>query len=393
MVVEPEPVDAVLVNLRLVGKGDDLALAAVVVDVVPVVLDLLLDVAGSFCRLLAKQPVPEAAFKPRVVGVVVVLVAAVVGRAVGQTVHVGEVGGVGGDGLEGRQLRGVLDLERVVGRKPAGLRMVDATDLVGHGLVQGVEHLARAGGHVGAGRHHAAEVHHVGVALEPVVAAVVVSLADRARHRGQRLLVGSRGVHLLREVVEVLDELVHQRKVHHRQGREALAVLVDRGKVAVADRAAELLRAACGVLRQMLDDGAVFPARPRLALLRGNHVLGVGGQHVGRLEGTHQAGVEADELEGLPHAGIAGRQRGVELAQAQRVVVVALVKAHARDAAAAVIPQDEPHVFGGVVGDAPGEEVGEGLRVSHVGGRHAVHLHDRTVADEVAAQLAGIDVA
>ena len=270
-----------------------------------------------------------------------------------QAVNVLQVGGVDGHALEGGQLLRAVDAQRVVGGEARRSRVVGAAYLVRHDLVQRGLDVRGAGCDRRARVHQAAEVNHVGVTLAAVVAAVAVNLLDAARHGREGLLIGAGGVHLLREAIEVLDELVNLREVDHRQRDEALVATVDGGQVAVADGAAQVQAVGRGVLGQIVNDRLVLPAVAGLALLRGVHVVRVRGQDVGRLERAHQAGVEADEVKLLPHEGEGACERGVELAQGERVVAVALVKTDAGDGAAAVVPQNEAHVVSGVVLDAP----------------------------------------
>ena len=213
MLVEHEPVGALVVHLGLLGKGHLRAGLVVVVDVLPVVLHLLLGLLG-----VAKEPVPKRVLvKEGVSGVLRVGRATVVGCAVCQAIHVREVRRIDGDGLEYGELLGGVEAQGVVRGQAAGSRMIGAANLVGHGLVERLKHVLGAGGNLGARLYDAPKVHHVGVAFSVVVASVVLGSLYAARHGRKRSLVVARRIHLLREAIEVLHELVNLREVHHRE--------------------------------------------------------------------------------------------------------------------------------------------------------------------------------
>ena len=125
-----------------------------------------------------------------------------------------------------------------------------------------------------------------------------------------------------------------------------------------------------GILRQRRQE-VVAPACGGLRLLGGDHVPGVGRSHARRLQGGHQACVEADPFQLLPGKG-ARRQRAVDLLQRQAVhamlVRVPLVKAHAQHGPRPVVPQKQRIPFGRELLVAAGKQRAQRRRVAHAAG-------------------------
>ena len=81
---------------------------------------------------------------------------------------------------------------------------------------------------------------------------------------------------------------------------------------------------------------------------------------MGALNRSHQAGIKAYELEVVRHFTVDIGKRAVYLAKGKGVVIEKLVKADARDASAAMIPQYHAHVCRRIVLHSPFQEVGKG---------------------------------
>ena len=206
-----------------------------------------------------------------------------------------------------------------------------------------------------------AEVDHVEVLLGHGAAAegggVVAPPADD-RGKGGHL----RG-HCPVQPVEGGHQVAHDGQVEEGHG-DGGVVRAAGGDVAGHD----LLAQAAGGHRLGLGgeqvEGGVLPAVVGLDLLGGDHVVGQarhGGSH---LEGCHEAGIEADDVEaGLAGGVETGADGGGDLGHAQPVAA-RLVGPDPGDGA--MVPEDQGVVVGGVVLDATSQEVGEDLRVAHV---------------------------
>ena len=116
----------------------------------------------------------------------------------------------------------------------------------------------------------------------------------------------------------------------------------------------------------------------------------MGHQQIGRFHRCHQAGIEADEPKRIRHIGIHAFQGTAHLLQGQAVVLIQLVKAHAADTAAAVIPQHQSHIRRRIARRPPGKEIGKGTAVSHAGTRLTVHLFHISVLDHKPIQFVRI---
>ena len=121
---------------------------------------------------------------------------------------------------------------------------------------------------------------------------------------------------------------------------------------------------------------AVVPPDGRLRLLAGDHIPGIIRADVGGFHGGHHAGVKANPVQRPLRAEGAGVQGFRQLAQGQLVPPEELIVADALHGAAAVVPEDEGIVLGGIVGNGPGEEGGQGFRLPHIGqGETLQHPH------------------
>ena len=152
-------------------------------------------------------------------------------------------------------------------------------------------------------------------------------------------------------------------QVHHRQGGGLPPALL-RADVhkAVHNIPPNLNGGHGGVLPQGGEPVGVVPAHPRLGLLRGNEVVGVGCHGHGGLRRGHKAGVKADKIKLHP----AVLQRPVQPGQVHGAAggkfFVIPVAAHR---APAVVPQNQLIPAGRIVLGAPPDVVRQGVRVGH----------------------------
>ena len=119
------------------------------------------------------------------------------------------------------------------------------------------------------------------------------------------------------------------------------------------------------VFRKVIHDVGVVPAAARLKLLGGEHIVCIRHKDIRGFKGTHKAGVKADELKLVRHLVVDGVQRFVYFPQGQAVALVQLVKAHAADTAAAMIPEHKSHIFRWVVLNTPRYKIRQGVCASH----------------------------
>ena len=188
----------------------------------------------------------------------------------------------------------------------------------------------------------------------------------------------------LGEVLQGLRNRVGQfRQIHHRE-RGALAAGLRRagGDKVVHDVLADLDRGHGGIGRKLVQPVGIVPADAGLGLFRGDHIVGVIIQHEAGLERCHQAGVKADEVEGDAAVLQGLVDAGEGHAAAARVLFVIAV---ARDASAAVVPEDQLIPVGGIAQRAPLDKARKGIRIGHGGVAHvgrealeaaALHLID-----------------
>ena len=155
------------------------------------------------------------------------------------------------------------------------------------------------------------------------------------------------------------------RQVHHGQGGGlAPAFLRANLHKAVHDVPPDLDGGHGGVLAEGGEPVGVVPAHARLRLLRSDEIVGAGGHGQGRLHRGHQAGVKADKVEFHPSGPEGGVQpRQVHGPAGGELLVVAV----AADRAASVVPEDQLIPAGRVVGGAPLDVSGQGVRVRHGG--------------------------
>ena len=179
-------------------------------------------------------------------------------------------------------------------------------------------------------------------------------------------------------------------QVHQRERGVALllvcrAVFIE----AVADRLAERERVGGGLGGEARADGLIVPAGAGLELLGADHVLCVGGEHVGGFQRAHQASVKADEVEAVRHKLLHAGQGVVDIPQGEALEVGKLIKADAVDAAAAVIPQHQTVMGRGIIVEAPAEEISQRLGFGHAVLGLPVNDLGFAAADLVAVQLIG----
>ena len=113
--------------------------------------------------------------------------------------------------------------------------------------------------------------------------------------------------------------------------------------------------------------GGVIPAIAGLQFFRGHHVAGVGRQHVAGFHRSHQTGIKTNKFKGIGHLGINRSQRVFNFQQGQTIAFVLLVKADAGNAAAAVIPENQPHFFGRIGRHPPIQKFGQRFSAAHIG--------------------------
>ena len=260
---------------------------------------------------------------------------------------------------------------RMVAGKAEAFRTIRAVHTVQHAVVERREQ--RPGG----GRHRAlrilhklAHVHHVEIALLAGVAAVVFRVLRAARKLGEKLARVLRGgLQRLDAVCAVSGEQRRRfRYVGDGQGRNLVhVVFLAAGEIGVANSFAESRAAHGGIFCQRVDPAGVVPAAARLAFLRGDHVAGEAVDRAEGVDGGHQAGVKADQFEGRIF-GVRAVDRGKGVAHFVEAhhVLAALVEADAADAAAAVVPEDEDFVVGGVIIFAEAQEVLQPRACTHV---------------------------
>ena len=194
-------------------------------------------------------------------------------------------------------------------------------------------------------------------------------------------------VHLPRGLVKRHQQLIELREVGYSERDDILiARAVAMINIALALHFTER-RAVCrGILHEIIQDIRVIPAAARLSFLGREHIIRVRNENIRGFERAHKAGVKADELEFLGHFVVDGVERGVDFAQRKAVFIVIFVKAHAADTAAAVVPEHQAHILGGVVFKSPSDKIRESLCFSHTRVRCLVHQRERAVNIRVALQ-------
>ena len=130
-----------------------------------------------------------------------------------------------------------------------------------------------------------------------------------------------------------------------------------------------------GVGHEVAESGVVGPSGSGFVVFGAGHDAAIVADLVGDLGHAHETRVEADHV----HHGVGGAvgrgQGGAHFGHVEAVAAAAIVPADDADGglgrlevpAVAVVPEDDGVAVGGVVGDAPLDEGGEGGRVAHVG--------------------------
>ena len=213
------------------------------------------------------------------------------------------------------------------------------------------------------------EVDHIRITGIGGVASVIFAPMRLTTEFGKEHRVAARGAQsLAAEIVICDDELPDFRQIDDRQcDFISHANCFAAGGIAVADYTPDIIRADIRVVGNRLDPDVVIPAAGRLLILAGDHIFSDVGQHSGRVDRRHQAGVEADQLERrIVFGQCAGAvERVVNFIERKRIVAVKLVEGYARNAAAAVIPENQYRVVGRIFVKAEADEISEGLAVAH----------------------------
>ena len=212
-------------------------------------------------------------------------------------------------------------------------RKVDQVDLVDHGAARKL-----AGAVAGAGN-----------LLIPVG-------LDHGGHGLGKLL--QRGGDRIRKLCQVDDG---------KRGALAAGLLGAGGDEVIHDVFADLDRGHGRIRAEPVQPVGIVPADARLGLLGGNEVVGIAVQHKGSLEGRHEAGVKADEVEG-DAAVLQGLVDALEGHAAAALIL--FVIAEAGDGAAAVVPENQLIAVSGKVLGAVLDKGGQGRRIRHGLGAH-----------------------
>ena len=147
--------------------------------------------------------------------------------------------------------------------------------------------------------------------------------------------------------------------VHCLRQAEFIVFLLHRVAEVAAEVRGFVIRAVVEVLDPFLEGGAV----PRRELFRGDEVVGVRLNGHRGAEAAHHAGVDDDGVK----VNAAVIQGGADFRNGHgRALGEVLVDKQAAVGAAAVIPEDEDVLLGGVVGGGPIDEGGKGRRIRHV---------------------------
>ena len=173
---------------------------------------------------------------------------------------------------------------------------------------------------------------------------------------------------LVAELVIRVRELCELAEVGQRERYLVIdALLLTALEIGVAYRLAERRGVYVRIFGERAEPARIMPAAAGLELLGGDHIGGHAAEGVRDVDGRHEAGVEADEIEGrLLRVGVHHAEGRGELAQGQRVVAVGLVEGGAGHGAAAVVPEEHHLMLGGKMRLAEIEEGGERLRLAPV---------------------------
>ena len=141
------------------------------------------------------------------------------------------------------------------------------------------------------------------------------------------------------------------------------AVLIE----TVADGFAERGSVDSGIRGGRFADRLIVPPGAGLDFLGTDHVFCVRGKHIGVFKGAHQAGVIADEVEAARQCVLRIVERIVDRPQGETLAVKIVIKADTRNAAAAVVPEDQTVVGGRIRCKTPAEESFQRLGIAHAG--------------------------
>ena len=160
-----------------------------------------------------------------------------------------------------------------------------------------------------------------------------------ASRPGQALVVDFHQAPLvLKKLLHRIQDRLNLRKIDEGEGIGLVVrPLFFHGDKIIYDETAQVLDRHPRILCQRIQPLGIEPPGAGLGLLRGDHIIRIGGEHLCRLHRTHEAGVESHKIK--MHAG--GPERIADIAKLQDIIRIILVQPVPHERAAAVIPQDQ----------------------------------------------------
>ena len=265
----------------------------------------------------------------------------------------------------------------IIAAQAGSIGTIWTANLIEHTVIQRVQHLLRGTQRARAQAGQMAEVHHVGVALFPGIAAVVFALGRRSGKLGEEGgIVARQRQRLCAEDLVGVQQRTNLGKIGEGQGGVILRPhSLTAAIVGVADDFAKRRTVHGGLLRQCAYPLGIVPAVGRLRFLRGHQIMRDIGKCICHVYRSHQAGVKAHQFQGLtvrrgrPYI----RERLVHLVQRQGVIVIQLIEGRAGHAAAAMVPEYNSRALGGIVFLGKAQEVLQRVLCAHAGGGLLVH--------------------
>ena len=131
-------------------------------------------------------------------------------------------------------------------------------------------------------------------------------------------------------------------------GAHRFAALV----IGIADRGSQGLAVHGGIVRQRAKPTGIEPAVAGLHFLGGHQVFGEVPEHRRHIHRGHQAGIKAHQLQGrVFRIGGPDSVKGlIHFGQIQGIQAVELIKGRAAHRAAAMVPEGDRYLVGGIVG-------------------------------------------
>ena len=185
-----------------------------------------------------------------------------------------------------------------------------------------------------------------------------------ASRPGQALVVDFHQAPLvLKKLLHRIQDRLNLRKIDEGEGIGLVVrPLFFHGDKIIYDETAQVLDRHRRILCQRIQPLGIEPPGAGFGLLRGDHIIRIGGEHLCRLHRTHEAGVESHKIK--MHAG--GPERIADITKLQDIIRVVLIQPVPHERAAAVVPQNQGIPVRDAVLSGPGKEGLQGPLIGHV---------------------------